>query len=282
MCSGCSTSCRTSRDRAVEGLVNAEGVFAVIGPYVFAFCLALTRVSAMFTTTPLFNSPTVPRSIKAGLVGILPVFVMITTDPTGPDVKLDAFTILGAIVIEAIVGGIMGLGILVLFAAVQFTGQLIGIQMGFAIANVVDPTTFQQVGVLSQFLNLLGLMLFISMDGHLLVLQALFESTQLIPLGTGNPNGSLIIGELVRYGSKIFSMGLRIGLPVVCVVLLVNVGLATLARTVPQVNIFILGFLITISIGVLILGLALPSTAVVFGRFLEEALFDIVGMLRFF
>ena len=266
----------------MEGVINAEGVFAVLGPYVFAFCLALTRVSALFTTTPLFNSPTVPRTIKAALVGILTLFVMITTDPTGPDIKMDAFTILGAIAVEAIVGAIMGLGIMVLFGALQFTGQLIGIQMGFAIANVVDPTTFQQVGVLSQFLNLLGLMLFVSLDGHLLVLQALFESTQLIPLGTGNPNGSLIIGELVTYGSKIFSMGLRIGLPVVGVVLLVNVGLATLARTVPQVNIFILGFLITITIGIIILGLALPSTAFVFGRFLEESLFDIVNMLRFF
>ena len=266
----------------MEALADAEGVFAVLAPYVYTFCLALTRVAALFTTTPLFNAPTVSRSIKAALVGILTVFIMITTDPVSPDLRLEFFSVLGAIVIEAIVGAVMGLGVLVLFAALQFTGQLVGIQMGFAIANVVDPTTFQQVGVLSQFLNVLGLMLFLTLDGHLLVLQALFESTTIVPLGTGDPQGRLIIGELIRYGSKIFSMGLRIGLPVVCVVLLVNVGLATLARTVPQVNIFILGFLFTISIGITVLGLALPSTGMVFSRFLENALYDVVAMLELF
>jgi flagellar biosynthetic protein FliR len=266
----------------MEGLLDAEGVFAVIAPYVYAFCLALTRIAALFTTTPLFNSPTVSSSIKAAIVGILTIFVMITADPTSPDIRLEFFSVFGAILTEAIIGGVMGLGVLVLFAALQFTGQLVGIQMGFAIANVVDPTTFQQVGVVSQFLNVFGLMLFLALDGHLIVLQALFESIQLIPLGTGDPNGPLIITEMVRYGAKIFSMGLRIGLPVVCVVLLVNVGLATLARTVPQVNIFILGFLFTISMGMMVLGLALPSTGVVFSRFLEEALYDVVGMLSFF
>ena len=86
------------------------------------------------------------------------------------------------------------------------------------------------------------------MDGHIMMLQALFQSFDIIPLGSATIQTQPLMGDLITMGSDIFSLGLKMGLPVICVVLLVNVGLATLART-SQVNIFILGFLITISIG---------------------------------
>ena len=128
----------------------------------------------------------------------------------------------------------------------------------------------------------MGLSLFLAFDGHIYMLQALFQSFNVIPLGGANPQYSTLIGALIHQGSNIFSIGLRIGLPVVRVVLLVNVGLATLARTVPQVNIFVVGFMITISLGMLVLGLALPATAAVFKGVMETTIQDAVGMLRYF
>ena len=252
-------------------ILDADGISALVGPFAYAFGLALVRIGALVMTTPLFSTPMVPAHAKMGLVGTLTLLVIVTTSAVPAAVPEDVFNIAGAVLREAIVGGVMGLAVMVLFGALAFTGQIVGIQMGFAIANVVDPSTHQQVGVVAQVLNLLGLMLFIVFDGHLMMLRALFESFHLVPLGGAVLRGAIVTDEIVRLGSLLFSLGLQIALPTVCVVLLVNVGLATIARTVPQVNIFVIGFLFTISLGLLVLGLSLPSTAVVFSHLIEEA-----------
>ncbi len=138
------------------------------------------------------------------------------------------------------------------------------------------------MGVLGQLFNLLGLMLFLIFDGHLMLIGALFDSFQHVPLGLANPDVGALTGELVKQGSVLFHVGLRIALPVACVVLLINVGLATIARTVPQVNIFIIGFLITISLGLLVLGYSLPSTAQVFQVVMRDAVEAAVRLSRMF
>lgn len=263
-------------------VTDAQGIFAVFGPYVIALALVVTRMAALFVTTPLFNSPLVPTRAKAATVALLTAFVLTSTDPPITPIGLDPLTIAGAVLREALIGGVMGISVAVAFGALHFCGQMIGIQMGFAIANVVDPSTFQQVGVVAQMLNLLGLMLFLLFDGHLLILRAIFESYQHVPIATATPHVGPIVGTLVEQGSLLFSLGLQIALPVVCVVLLVNVGLATIARTVPQVNVFILGFLITISLGLLVLGLAIPSTAHVFQNLIEDAIRTAVRLTRMF
>ncbi len=254
--------------------MTAEGIFAVVGPVAISAALVLTRIGALFLTTPVFNAPTIPTVVKAGIVGVLTVLVMITTGPAPHVGELSALGLAGAAIREAIVGGVMGLAVAIVFGALAFAGQLFGVQMGFAIASVVDPATHQQVGVLGQLLNLLGMMLFLLFNGHLMLIGALFDSFTVVPLGMVAPNAPAIVDELVRHGAVVFSFGLRIALPVACVVLLVNVGLATIARTVPQVNIFVIGFMITISLGLLLLAYSLPYTA----RLFEIALGDAVAI----
>lgn len=263
-------------------MLDFDGVMAVFGPWFLSFGLVLTRIAALVATTPLFSSPAIPTQVKAGLVGVLTLLVMLSTGPVAQLPHLSALSLGAAVVSEALVGAVMGLAVMVVFGALSFTGQLIGVQMGFAIANVVDPTTYQQVGVLGQVLNLLGLMLLLVFDGHLMLLRALLESFQTVPLAGANPNSGLIVGELVRQGGLLFSLGLRIALPVACVVLLVNVGLATIARTVPQVNIFVIGFLLTISLGLLVLALSMPATALLFEEMLKEAIRSSIRLVSFF
>lgn len=263
-------------------IFDAETIFAVFGPWVLGFGLILTRTAALIVATPLFSSPMVPTMTKAGLVGTLALVVTVSTGPDIPPVQLNLLSIAGAVVHEAIVGAVMGLAVAVAFGALHFTGQMVGIQMGFAIANVVDPSTYQQVGVVAQLLNLMGLSLFLVFDGHLMILRAFFQSFEIASIGALEPQGGVIIAELVRQGGLLFSVGLKIALPVVCVVLLVNVGLATIARTVPQVNIFVIGFMITISLGLVLLGMAMPSTAKVFESLIEEAVRTAIKMSRLF
>lgn len=263
-------------------LLDAESVFAVIGPFAMAFALVLGRVVGLMATTPLLSSPLIPNPIKAALAGVLAAFVTFGLHPEPPAIDLNAISLAGALVGELIVGAIMGLTVTIAFGALHFCGQMIGIQMGFAVANVVDPTTFQQVGVIAQVLNLLGTMLFLAFDGHLLIIRAFFESYGHVPLATSDPQVDLILTEIIRQSGHLFETGLRIALPVVCVVLLVNVGLATLARTVPQVNIFVIGFLVTISLGVIVLGFSVPSTAVVFEAVIEDAIRGSIRISKMF
>jgi len=264
------------------GVMDYQGIYAVFGPWILTFGLIAVRIGTLIVTAPVFSMQTIPVAIKASLVAVLSIMIMSITQPRLELMQLSALEMAGVILTEVVVGGIMGLAIMLLFGALSFTGQLIGIQMGFAIANVVDPSTNQQNGILSQVLNLFGLCLFIAVDGHLYLLQALFQSFDIVPLAGAAPQQHLIVAALVQQGSDVFALGLKIGLPVVCIVLLVNVGLATLARTVPQVNIFVIGFLITISLGLLILGLAIPTTGDVLRGVIEDTVAKAVAMLKLF
>ena len=262
--------------------LSFEGIVAVVGPWFIAFTLTAGRISAMFIATPIFATPLVPNQAKIGLVATLSILALSTTSPSLALMTLTPLQLATAMFAELVLGGVMGMGLMILFAALAFAGQLVGIQMGFAIANVVDPISSRQVGVLAQVLNLFGLALFLALDGHLTVLRAIFDSFLVVPLGGATPHGGAIIEMLVAEGAAMFSLGLKIALPISCVVLLVNVALATIARTVPQVNIFVLGFLFTIALGMLVLWYSLPYTAGVFENMLEDAIRKGIHMTRLF
>jgi len=266
----------------VVNLLDAEAIFAVLGPFAMAFALVLGRVVGLMATTPLLSSPLIPNPVKAALAGTLAVFVTFGLHPQPPSVDLNVITLAGALLGELVIGAVMGLAVTVAFGALHFCGQMIGIQMGFAVANVVDPSTFQQVGVIAQVLNLLGIMLFLAFDGHLLIIRAFFESYTIVPLALVDPQVGPIIDEIIRQSGHLFESGLRIALPVVCVVLLINVGLATIARTVPQVNIFVIGFLITISLGLIVLAFSVPATAIVFEGVIEDAVRSAIRITKHF
>ena len=263
-------------------VLDYQGIFAVFGPWLMAFGLILIRLTGLFLTTPILSAPFLSPQVKMGLVGTLTILVMSTTDIPPALTQLNTMALAGAAIMELLIGATMGFAIMLLFGALNLTGQLLGIQMGFAIANVVDPSTGAQAGVLAQVLNLMCMLLFIAFDGHLLLIRALFDSFVTVPIGSANPQTNVIISELIDQSVTLFHIGLRIGLPVVCTVLLINVGLATIARTVPQVNIFVIGFLITIGVGMLVLGMSIPTTAFVFQTYLEEALQRSVKMPSLF
>ena len=262
--------------------LDFEGISAVVGPWFIAFTLMIARISAIFIATPIFSTPLIPIQAKIGLVTCLSIMGLSFISPPLSLINMTNLDLIICLVTELIVGAIMGLGLMVLFGALAFAGQLVGIQMGFAIANVVDPVSSQQVGVLAQLLKMLGLALFIALDAHLLVLRSLFDSFDVIPLGGAIPKGDEIIAVLIEQGGQLFALGLKLALPISCVVLLVNVALATIARTVPQVNIFVLGFLFTIGLGLLILLYSVPYTAGVFEGMLHDAIRTGIQMTRLF
>lgn len=251
--------------------MDAQGVFAVFGPYMVLFALILARISALVATAPFFSSQTIPMTVKTGLVGILTLFVMVHTRHPPAVGDLNVLRLIGMVAGEMLVGALMGTAVAVLFGALGMAGHLIGTQMGLSMASMFDPITFQQTGLMGQVLNIMALMLLLVFDGHLMILRALFESFEFSPAGQIVPNGPVILDALVNLGGRSFELGLRMAFPVVVAVLFINFGLAIVARTVPQVNVFQLGFILTISIGMVVLSASLPGFAQVFHHLIEDA-----------
>jgi len=258
--------------------MDAEGAFAVFGPYMVAFAMVLARITGLMLIAPFYSAGNIPVMVKMGLVGTLTLVVMIQTGPMPLPGDFNAVRMIGLLVGEVLVGFLMGMVVAVLVSSVHFAGQLIGSQMGMTMANLVDPTTQQQASLVGTVLNAVTLLLFLAFDGHLMLLQALFESWEIVPLNKVWPNAEAILPELVRVGGRLFEIGLRLALPVVVATTFINIGLAIIARTVPQVNVFQLGFILTMLVGLTMLALSLPGLNVVVKNMLNEGLRSAVLM----
>jgi len=172
---------------------------------------------------------------------------------------------------EALVGLMIGLSVQLLFTGVQLAGQLAGFQMGFAIANVVDPASSLQIPILSQFLNLFALMIFFTVNAHYYFIRALVDSFELVPPMGAHFNGALL-EMLLTMTADVFVAAVKIGAPVMVALLLTNVALGLTARTVPQMQIFIVAMPLQIILGLVFLSLSLP-----FVRVFMQSAFDQFG-----
>jgi len=158
---------------------------------------------------------------------------------------------------EVLIGVTIGFGARLVFAGIQMAGNIVGFQMGFAIVNIIDPMTSAQVSVIAELKYLIAMMIFLSVNAHHLFFMAIAQSYDwVVPFGF-HFSGSVMqyIFELSR---DLFVIALKIGAPLMAVMLFTNVGLGVVARTVPQMNIFIVGFPLQISIGLIFLGITAP------------------------
>ena len=154
-------------------------------------------------------------------------------------------------------GLILGFVVLLLFIGIQFAGQLAGLQMGFGIVNVIDPQSSEQVSIIGQFLNILAILLVLTLNGHHLILQGLVHSFEVVPLG-GIEFKEVVMQKLVVLSNEVFIIAIKISIPVLLSLFLISVAMGILARTVPQMNVFIVGFPLKIGVGMAMLALSLP------------------------
>ena len=176
-------------------------------------------------------------------------------------------------IVQGIVAGLLiGFIPLLLFAGVQLGGEISGFQMGFGIVSVLDPLSESSISLIAQFDYIIAFLLFITMNGHLYLLEGVVKSFQILPL-MGGSIPALLGESLIRMSSEMFVIGLKIAAPVLVAIMLANVGMGILARTMPQMNIFIVGFPVQIGIGLIILGMSIP----VFAHVFEKAFFKVYG-----
>ena len=226
-------------------------------PDTVPFLLVLARIAGLVVAAPLFGHLLVPLRVRAALALVLTAALVSVVTP-GPS-PTGLLSLAGAVGLESALGVIMGLVAQFVFAGVMLGGQVAGMQMGFGMASLIDPQSHAQVTVVAQWQELLALLVFLVLDVHHLLLRALLASFQAIPPG-GLGIGSAGLAGVLTLAGDVFSLGVRVAAPVLLVVLLTNAALGVLARTIPQVNVFVLGFPLNVGVGLVVLGAALPFT----------------------
>ena len=220
-----------------------------------SFLLILVRVAAFMGAMPFFGSQGVPRSIKVWLTIGIALVLLPAVKVEIPPLRLAPLLV--GLVGEVLVGLTIGLGARLIFAAVEMAGEMIGLQFGFGLANVLDPTTDQQVSLIGQFQGMLATMIFFILDAHHFVFRALVHSFELVPFLGFYLSGELM-KHLVSLGSGMFLLGVKVGIPVILTLLLTQIAMGIMGRVVPQMNILLFGFTVTIGIGLLMIAVSLP------------------------
>lgn len=243
------------------------------------FFLIFLRVSAIIVTIPLFDSKNIPVLIKAGLSFSISILLFPILKLNDVPILTNTIPFVIGVISEITLGVIIGLTVKLIFAGIQLAGQLAGFQMGIAIANVVDPATSAQIPIIAQFYQLFAMLIFLIINAHHWMLRALVESFRLVPLFDFHFNSSLM-NHLMLITGKMFIIAIKIGAPIIVVMLLTSVAFGLVARTVPQMNIFIVAMPVKLFIGFLFLGITLPYLVPLLKQIFNKLLFDIILILK--
>jgi len=235
------------------------------------FLLVLVRVASLLFMMPVFSGRAVPNTIKVLMAMVLALMLtpMVPFKPSEFPSQPLALVIL--IVSEVFIGASLALIMQLIFVGVQIAGQMIGFQMGFSVASVMDPNTGVQSVLMAQLSYLIALMIFLAINGHYYFIKVLFESYKLLPPGHFVATTTLY-DIVMQCAEKMFILGVKLMAPVMTVLLLAQVALGILAKTVPQVNLLIISFSLTIGLGLFFLGLTLQFFWPVFEKDLVMAL----------
>lgn len=226
---------------------------------IFSFVLITIRFSGLFLITPIFSSAVIPLQVKAGLSLLSSLLIYPTIFSQGREIAFpdSLVELLFQVGNELLVGIVLGFVVYLTFSTVHLAGQFLDLRMGFAMVNVIDPFTSSDAPLMGQFKNILALLIFLVCNGHHQIITALVHSFQVLPVTKPMFTPSLV-EFVLRVGGDIFILGFRLALPVMAVLFIVDVLFGFIARTVPQMNVFIMGFPIKILLGILVLFLAMP------------------------
>jgi flagellar biosynthetic protein FliR len=243
---------------------------AQLNAWLISFSWPLTRILGLIMVAPAFGHRSVPRRVKIGL-GVFITLIVAPTLPPMPDVGLGSWHGLFILVQQLLIGIAIGFTMRIAFAAVEAAGEIIGLQMGLGFASFFDPQSAGQTLVLGRFFNMLALLIFLAVNAHLLLIGILVESFQSLPI-SHQPLSAGGFHNVAVYGSTVFSTGLQLSLPLIAVLLMTNLALGILTRSAPQLNIFAIGFPITLGVGLIVLNLTLPYFGPLFEQLIQNGL----------
>lgn len=248
---------------------------AQLDAWIAAFAYPLVRILAFIAAAPLWSTAGIPRRTRLILaLGI--TLALAPALPAMPKVEPGSLAGLWILAQQMLIGIAMGFAARIVFTAVDLAGEFIGFQMGLGFATFYDPLSSSQTPVISEFMGLIGLLLFLSLNGHLMYVTTLAQSFYAIPVG-GHLLGSGSWLNLAELGGKIFSTGLLLALPVIVALMITNLALAVLTRAAPQLNIFALGFPLTLIGGFVAIAISMSYLASPLQALYEYALSAMLG-----
>lgn len=223
-----------------------------------SFIMVLIRVSAMIMMVPAFGEASIPATVKWGLSMLITLLLFPVVKGTIPSLTdLGWAEMILGLAGEMLIGVLIGFAARFVFAGIQLAGELVGFQMGFSVASVIDPTSNSQVSIIAEFQYLLSLLLFMTVNAHHLFITAIADSYQAVPPLGVHYSGALL-QALIHLSKEVFVIAVKISAPVAAVLLFTNVAMGLVARTVPQMNVFMVSFPLQIAAGLLFIGLAAP------------------------
>jgi flagellar biosynthetic protein FliR len=240
--------------------------------------LMFIRISAIMFLLPMIGDQGLPAMVKVGIsLGVtLLLYPVVPLQPVAMSESLWGF--FQVAMLEVMVGVAMGFATQLIFYGIQMSGQVIGIQMGFGIVNVLDPMTNLQVSIVSRVQYLFGFYLFLIIGGHHYFLLAVGESFRLVPIGSFSFTGGLM-EQFVSMTGKVFSLAIRLGAPAMVALIMTDVALGFIARVAPQMNVFLVGFPLKIATGLIMLSLSLPMFATIFPGVLDDFVRGVIRCL---
>ena len=249
-----------------------------IASFLASFLWPLMRIGSVFMAAPIFGARQVPARWRVALALMITWIVMPVLPPV-PVVETFSHEAMMIAFQQIAMGVLMGFILQLVFAALVFAGQVMAYSMGLGFASMMDPQNGVQVPVVSQFYLILVTLFFLVINGHLILIELVVDSFKTVPIAVDGITRNTL-WDIVTWGGRVFSGGLLMALPVVTALLIVNLGMGIITRAAPQLNIFAVGFPMTMTLGFLVMLVTLPDVLHNFGELMNEGFQVIMRNLR--
>lgn len=251
---------------------------AQLNAWIAVFIFPLTRILGLLATAPIYSNATMPRKTRV-VLGLVISLALAPALPPMPPIPAGSWIGLAVLAEQVLIGLLMGMVLRIVFAAIDLAGELIGLQMGLSFAVFYDPQSSGQTPVVTEFLSLFASLIFLAMDGHLVAIAALAKSFQLLPV-SAQPFSIKGLGSFLSWSGSLFSAGVLLSLPLIAALLIANLALGVLTRMAPTLNLFAIGFPVTLSAGFIVLMLSLPYMGAAMQRLYEQGFNSLETVLR--
>ncbi len=242
------------------------------------FLIVFVRCSGIFLVSPFFSSQNIPNRFKVGLIFFLSIILTSTLQISVSDLEIPMIVLIFK---ELLVGSIIGFISYIFFSSFYVMGQIVDMNIGFGMINVVDPQNRIQVPLMGNFYYILAFLLLLTIDGHHTIINSIVDSYEFIPIGAFKITENIAY-FIINLISKMFILGFRLSMPVFFTMFLLDILLGILVRTIPQMNIFVVGLPLKIFIGIIAILISIPVFNGIVSNSFKELIEDINILLRFF
>ena len=245
----------------------------------FCFIILVFRSGGILKGMPFFGGEIVPTQVKICLSIVLAIILMpVVTIRISPRIP-NHFSLIWLAMSEILIGLIIGFAANLIFEGIQLSGQLVGFQIGLAVANVMDPLTQNQISIFAHMEFMVALLIFLALNAHHIFLEAIVKSFEIVPPMCFHPGGALM-AKIINLSGGVFIIALQIGAPVIAALLFTNACFGIMARLVPQMNVFIVGFPLNIGLGIITLATSFSMLVYLFRKLFGMFQQDIVIIMK--